>query len=238
MQSKSRWIARRGLLRIVALTLGAALALVVVPVATAAAAISIDETGRRSHDRPAADASAGTTEDSLAPVSVVITKARRPPARKRRRWARSNCRRRRQLEPHGHESARRSGEYTAVAEQLLDPLEGTAEVHFSVSTKPPTVSIKGPTSPTSDTTPSFSGTASETEPVTVEVFKGPNSDRAARWPRPKPRSKRGKWGPVASAPALKEGEYTAVAVEPSSLRRTRGQEPAGELRRRNEIARP
>ena len=214
MQSKSRWIARRALLRIVALTLGVALALVVVPVATSAAAISITKPKEPATTGPLPSFS-GTTEDSLAPVSVVIHEGATAAGPEAETLSTL------ELPEEGSWTLTATAplseaEYTAVAEQLLDPLEGTAEVHFSVSTKPPTVSIKGPSSPTSDTTPSFSGTASETEPVMVKVFKGTKTT-GSPVATVEAIVKGGKWGPVSSAPALGEGEYTALAIERSSL---------------------
>ncbi len=214
MQSKSRWIARRALLRIVALTLGAALALVVVPVATSAAAISITKPKEAATTGPLPSFS-GTTEASFAPVSVVIHEGATAAGLEAETLSTL------ELPEEGSWSLTATaplseGEYTAVAEQPLAPLEGTAEVHFSVSTKPPTVSITGPSSPTSDTTPSFSGNASETEPVMVKVFKGTKTTGSPVATVEAP-VKGGKWGPVSSAPALGEGEYTALAIERSSL---------------------
>ncbi len=210
MQSKSRWIARRALLRGVALTLGAALALVVVPVATSAAAISITEPGEGATTGPL-PSFAGTTELELGPVTVELYQGSTASGTPTPLVA---------LGPSGglwtaaDESPLEAGEYTAVAEQEGEEPSGGR--HFSVSTEAPTVSLKGPSSPTSDTTPSFSGTASETEPVTVKVYSGtkttgsPVATAAAA-------VKGTKWGPVSPAPALTEGDYTAIAVEPSSL---------------------
>ena len=62
--------------------------------------------------------------------------------------------------------------------------------------------------------PSFSGTASETLPVTVKIYSGPKR-KALR--RHRGRTRRKKWGPVTSSTALSSGTYTAVAEERSSL---------------------
>ena len=117
------------------------------------------------------------------------------------------------------ESPLEAGQYTAVAEQEGE--EPSGERHFSVSTKAPTVSIKGPSSPTGDTTPSFSGTASETEPVTVKVFRGTKTT-GSPVATAEATVKSGKWGPASSTPLLAEGNYTAIAVEPSSLGNAEG----------------
>ncbi len=218
MQSKSRWIARRALLRIVALTLGAALALVVVPVATSAAAISITEPGEGATTGPL-PAFAGTTELELVPVTVEIYEGSSASGTPTPLVA---------LGPSGglwtaaDESPLEAGKYTAVAEQLGE--EPSGERHFSVTTKPPTVSLKGPSSPTSDTTPSFSGSASETEPVTVKIYQGTKTTGSPA-ATAEATVKSGKWGPVASAPALAEGQYTAIASEPSSLGNGEGESP-------------
>ena len=210
MQSKSRRIARRALLRIVALTLGAALALVVVPVATSAAAISITEPGEGSTTGPL-PSFAGTTELELVPVTVELYQGSSASGTPTPLVA---------LGPSGglwtaaDESPLEAGKYTAIAEQAGE--EPSGERHFTVSTKPPAVSLKGPSSPTADTTPAFSGTASETEPVTVKVYRGTKTTGTPE-ATAEATVKSGNWGPVSSAPALGEGEYTAIASEPSSL---------------------
>ena len=45
-----------------------------------------------------------------------------------------------------------------------------------VNTKPPTVTMNEIESPSKDTTPSFSGTTSDTPTVTVKVYKGTKAE--------------------------------------------------------------
>ena len=69
--------------------------------------------------------------------------------------------------------------------------------NFMVITSRPRCPSNAIESPSKDTTPSFSGTASETEPVTVEVFEGPKAEGT---PLQTVQAKvtSGKWGPVNS----------------------------------------
>ena len=148
MQSKSRWIARRGLLRIVALALGRCAG------AGRGARRELGgdldhETRRRGDCRPAAD----VRRDDRR---VARAGERGHPRRLDGRRPEAETLGTLELREEGSWSLTAAnplaeGEYTAVAEQPLDPREGTAERHFSVSTEPPTVTIKGPSSPTSDT---------------------------------------------------------------------------------------
>jgi len=77
---------------------------------------------------------------------------------------------------------------------------------------PPTVSLDAPSSPSTNTMPSFAGTASDSMPVTVHVARAGQEVASVTTPGP-----RGSWtsGPVSSALAV--GEYTAFATQPSSL---------------------
>ena len=109
--------------------------------------------------------------------------------------------------------------FTAYAMEVsgLGNAEGrSSEVSFEVDTLPPEVTLGGPAKRSSDKTPNLSGTASETEPVKIEVFQGT-----------KPEGK-----PVATVVTTvtnhtfstkvtqtlqQEGPYVAVASEVSSL---------------------
>ena len=118
-----------------------------------------------------------------------------------------------------------SGTYTAIAEQesAIGNGPGKSETQtFVINTSPPEVTLNAIETPSKDTSPSFSGTASETEPVTVEVFEG---SKAEGTPLQTVQAKvtSGKWGPVNVSSALKSGEYTAIATEPSSLGNQAGQ---------------
>jgi hypothetical protein len=110
------------------------------------------------------------------------------------------------------------GTYTAVAFQksAIGNEEGrSAPVSFAVDTAPPTVTLKPLPSPSSIRTPSFSGTASDHEPVTVTVYPGP---RAQGTPAATlvAEAGGGNWVSPKAEP-LAWGQYTAVAAQPSSL---------------------
>lgn len=112
-----------------------------------------------------------------------------------------------------------SGKYTAVAtqESSLGNPTGTSEPQsFEVDTAPPTVTLNTPASPSNDTTPSFTGHASETAPVMVQIYAGPTAEgpvvaiAAAT-------GNGGEWTSGHASPALPSGEYTAVATQESLL---------------------
>ena len=113
--------------------------------------------------------------------------------------------------------ALKNGTYFAVAEEASEGgLSGTSSVvEFTIAVAAPTVTITKPTSPSNNTTPSFTGTASATTKVTVNVYAGATATGtvvATATATPSATS----WtsGKVS---ALKEGEYTAVASQPSSI---------------------
>jgi hypothetical protein len=122
------------------------------------------------------------------------------------------------------------GPYTAVATQPA-PVgfeEGTSSpVRFEVDTQPPLVTLKEPRSPSNDTTPSFSGTASEASDVTVEVFEGtrPEGRIVASVVVHEPR---GSWTSPPLAPSLPSGRhnFTAVAIQPSEIKNRPGRSSA------------
>jgi len=111
------------------------------------------------------------------------------------------------------------GEYTAVAKQtetLTGDPGASPGVSFRVLTAKPAVTLNAVSSPTNDTTPSFSGTASETTDVTVLVFEAghvgdtPVAEAHAF-------GTGGSWSSDAAKPALADGTYTAVAVQESAI---------------------
>jgi hypothetical protein len=111
------------------------------------------------------------------------------------------------------------GEYTAIASQpssLGNPPGVSAPVTFVVDTQPPHVTLDQPKTPSNDTTPSFTGTASDTTTVKIEIHAGPSaegpvvSEAAAT-------GTGGKWKSGEAGTALADGEYTAVASQPSSI---------------------
>jgi hypothetical protein len=117
-----------------------------------------------------------------------------------------------------------SGEYEAIATQE-SAIQGnesgqSARVKFVVDTTSPTVTLGEVETPSKNTMPAFSGTASDTasdiKTVTVHVYRGsaaggePVATAQAQVTGPT-------WvsGPV--SPSLENGEYTAIATQPSSL---------------------
>jgi hypothetical protein len=111
------------------------------------------------------------------------------------------------------------GEHTAVATQpssLGNPPGVSAPVTFKVDTKSPTVTLNQPKSPSNNTTPSFTGTASDTTMVTVQIYAGATATGLPVSTATAPGSG-GTWASDNASPTLKDGEYTAVATQPSSL---------------------
>jgi hypothetical protein len=112
-----------------------------------------------------------------------------------------------------------SGQYTAVAAQessLGNPTGVSSPVTFTVDTASPTVTLKKPPSPSNDTTPSFTGTGSDTTPVTVDVYAGATA-KGAIVSSATATGTGGAWSSGAASPALASGQYTAVARQESSL---------------------
>ena len=112
--------------------------------------------------------------------------------------------------------------FTAVATQKgSDKLVGeSAPASFTVDTLPPTVTLSAVAGVSNDATPSFSGTSSESEPVTVKVYRGSKAEgtavaslvaqvRSGRWTTP-------------TSSKLADGEYTALASEPSAIGNPQG----------------
>ncbi len=111
------------------------------------------------------------------------------------------------------------GEYTAVATQLSsvgNPAGVSAPVTFIVNTAAPTVTLSKPASPSNDTTPSFTGTASDTTPVTVQVYSGAQAEGSIVVTATATHTG-GKWTAAPVSPPLASGEYTAIATQESSI---------------------
>jgi hypothetical protein len=106
------------------------------------------------------------------------------------------------------------GIYTA---QAVGETGARAAVTFTVDTVAPTVTLNSLESPSDDTTPSFTGTASDDmRPVTVQVHAGPT----AKGPVESLATAAGTgsdWTSGDTYPALAIGEYTAIAVQESSI---------------------
>ena len=114
-----------------------------------------------------------------------------------------------------------SGKHTfsayAMEKSGLGNAEGQSKtVTFEVNTEPPAVSLESQPLITPEKTPSFSGTASETQQVTVEVFKGPKAVGTAV-AKVAGTVSAGRYKTSAIPTELAKGEYTAIASEPSSL---------------------
>jgi hypothetical protein len=111
--------------------------------------------------------------------------------------------------------------YTAVAkeESLLGNPEGESVVAtFTVDTLPPTVSLSQPASPSSDRTPTFSGSATASTEVVVHIYEGTTAG-GTEVAKATASGTEGAWTSGAASPALATGEhtYTAVATQKSPL---------------------
>jgi Bacterial Ig-like domain len=111
----------------------------------------------------------------------------------------------------------KNGTYTAQAKQTNVAAEtGTSSpVRFKVDTPPPKVTLNAPESPSTNTTPSFTGTASGTQPVTVQIYAG--STKSAAVSAATAAGTGGPWTSDNASPALSSGKYTAVATQEASL---------------------
>lgn len=201
---------RRALLAGV-LMLAAALAASVSP-ALAAPFLSIESPGSGTVTNEANPTISGFASDSEDPVSVVVSKggftyeSANPEPKSDGSWS-------------VHLSTDlEEGEYAVVAQQAEALTGETAEagpVGFAVDFQSPSVTLNGVPSPTSDSTPSFSGTASDTTEVTVYVHRG-SSTGGSLAAEVTAGVSGGTWStePVGS---LGDGTYTAVAEQPSSI---------------------
>jgi hypothetical protein len=105
------------------------------------------------------------------------------------------------------------GTYTAQATQTNLTSE---TVTFTVDTAAPTVTLNSPKSPSNNTTPSFTGTASDTTPVTVQIHAGATA-KGTVVSRATATGTGAGWTSGNASPALSSGQYTAVATQASSL---------------------
>jgi large repetitive protein len=110
------------------------------------------------------------------------------------------------------------GTYTAQATQRdAAGNVGTSEPRtFTINTASPEVTLASPAPLSNNTTPSFSGTASDTTPVTVAVYAGSKAAGTAVWKATVAVGGES-WSAGPVSPALGDGQYTAIATQPSSL---------------------
>ena len=122
-----------------------------------------------------------------------------------------------------NESSLGSGTYTAYATQessLGNPPGTSNQVSFTVDTASPVVSLVPPAVRSNNTTPSFTGTATDSTPVTLHLYKGSRAEGTAVATLTAEVTA-GTWT-TAAVPALANGQYTAIATEPSSLENPEG----------------
>jgi hypothetical protein len=111
----------------------------------------------------------------------------------------------------GIESPLADGTYTALASQA----GGASSVTFTVITSPPAVTLNSPSSAPWDTTPSFTGTASDTTPVNVLIHAGATTKGTIVSASTATGTGAG-WTSGPASPALPVGQYTAAALQESS----------------------
>jgi len=110
------------------------------------------------------------------------------------------------------------GTYTA---QAIGETGARTAVTFTVDTTAPSVMLNSPESPSDNTAPSFVGTASDVTPVTVQVHAGATA-KGAVVSMATAAGTGSSWTSGNAYPALTIGEYTAVAVQESSIGNSAG----------------
>ncbi len=110
------------------------------------------------------------------------------------------------------------GTYTARATQtnVFSEQGESTPVTFTVETGRPTVTLNSPESPSDNTTPSFTGTASEKALVTVQIHAG-GTVGGTLVSRATASGTGAGWTSGNASPALPTGEYTAVATQENLL---------------------
>lgn len=107
--------------------------------------------------------------------------------------------------------------FTAIASQSIGGVvEESEPATFVVDTQPPTVTLQELASPSNDPTPSFSGTASEATPVSIEVFSGTEPKGEAVASATAQGTGKG-WTSSRATPTLGDGTFTAVATQQSAI---------------------
>ena len=118
-----------------------------------------------------------------------------------------------------NESTLASGSYRAYAtqESSLGNEEGMSnEVHFTISTASPRVTLTGPASLSNETKPSFGGEASDHTTVVVHIFNEASQEVTAT-----ATPGGGSWG-TSNESTLASGSYRAYATQESSLGNKQG----------------
>ncbi len=114
------------------------------------------------------------------------------------------------------------GTYTAQARQGADV---SSPVTFTVDTASPTVTLNAPEPPSDNTTPSFTGTASDPKkPVSVQIHEGASAKGTVVSMATAAGTGAG-WRSGSASPALPVGQYTAVAIQESSIGNSPGRSP-------------
>ncbi len=206
---------RAGLLSLI---IAVPLALLAGPVASASAALFVMEKPTNGTvTKVTTPTFSGTAEDLEDPVTVVIHEgaslsgpalpALSAPVSEEGTWSVTA-------------EALAEGTYTAEAEQIetagMGQTNKAGPVTFTIDDKPPSVTLKQPTSPSGDTTPVFEGSASESTEVTVDVYAGSKAEGGVV-ASATAEGNGGDWTSHKASPALSGGEYTAVATQQSSI---------------------
>jgi hypothetical protein len=113
------------------------------------------------------------------------------------------------------------GTYTA---QAIGETGALTAVTFTVDTTAPTVRLNSPESPSDNATPSFTGSASDITPVTVQIHAGATA-KGAVVSLATAAGTSSNWTSGDAYPALPIGEYTAIAVQESSIGNRAGRSP-------------
>src|SRR5207244_1469424 len=99
---------------------------------------------------------------------------------------------------------------------LGNPAGVSEPVTFTVETAAPRVTLAQPKSPSNDTTPSFTGSASDTTSVAIQIYAGATAEGSVV-STATASGTGGGWTSGHASPALSSGQYTAIATQPSPL---------------------
>jgi hypothetical protein len=124
--------------------------------------------------------------------------------------------------------ALKDGEYTAIATQqsaIHNPPGSSQALSFTINTKPPAIALAALPTPSSNREPSFSGTASDHEPVIVDLYNGAYKEGATVVASVEAEVSGGEWVSHRLLQPLEWGTYTAVARQRSSIGNAPGASP-------------